>query len=92
MLLSYSQITDIQPNIIEGKFVSQQTNLPLSNVHVNILYDDEGVTSTSNGSFVLRLWQAFPVTLVVEHKAFKTQLIKVQSASKDFIISLHPKA
>jgi len=82
----------MQPNIIQGTVVSQQTNEPLPNVHVNILYNDAETTSSNNGSFTLRLWQTFPVTLVIAHQQFHTKFVKVQSASKDFTISLQPNA
>ena len=92
MYLSYNQIKEMTPNIIQGKIVSQQTNEPLENVHVNILYDDESALSNNNGQFTLRLWNSFPITLVIEHKKFQSKFIKIQSPQKDCIISLQPNA
>lgn len=92
MYLSYNQIKEMTPNIIQGQIVAQHTNEPLENVHVNILYNSESVLSSNNGVFVLRLWQTFPITLVVEHKLFKSRVIKIQSPQKNCIISLQPNA
>lgn len=92
MYLSYNQIRDMAPNIIQGKIISQQTNEPLENVHVNILYDQGETISANNGSFTLNLWNTFPITLVVEHKQFQSKFIKIQSPQKDCIISLQPNA
>jgi len=78
MYLSYTQIMDMTPNIIQGKILVQETNKPLTNAHVQILYEQEETTTDIDGIFFLKSWQAFPLTLVVEHCNFKTELVQLQ--------------
>lgn len=91
MYLSYLEMKNITPNIIKGKVVTALTNQPLANAHIKIMYGQEEVTTNGNGEFVLRSWQAFPLTLVVEHKYYDTDCINIQKPLDNYIISLKPK-
>jgi hypothetical protein len=91
MYLSYTQMKDMIPNIIKGKILVQETNQALANAHIQIMYGQEEVITNSNGEFVLRSWQAFPLTLVVEHKQYDTNCISIQKPLSSYIILLKPK-
>lgn len=80
------------PNIIQGKIVVQETNKPLTNAHVQILYEQEEATTDIDGTFFLKSWQAFPLTLVVEHGNFKTEFVHIQKPLGSYTILLKLKS
>lgn len=92
MYLSYTEMKNMIPNIIQGKILEQETNTPLANAHIQIMYGEEEVVTNSNGEFVLRSWQAFPLTLVIEHRQYDTNCINIQKPLSSYIISLKPKS
>lgn len=92
MYLSYTQMKDMVPNIIQGKILVQETNQPLPNAHIKIMYGHEEVTTDSDGEFVLRSWQTFPLTLVIEHIQYDTNCINIQKPLSSYIILLKPKS
>lgn len=79
------------PNIIQGKIVVQETNEPLTNAHVQILYENEDATTNLNGEFFLKSWQAFPLILVVEHKNFETELVHLKKPLNSYLVQLKRK-
>lgn len=91
MYLSYTEMKNMTPNIIQGKIIEHETNQPLANAHIQVMYGQEEVITNIHGEFVLRSWQAFPLTLVVEHTQYDTNCINIQKPLSSYIISLKPK-
>ena len=91
MYLSYTEMKNMIPNIIQGKIVEQETNQPLAYAHIQVMYGQEEVITNNNGEFILRSWQAFPLTLVVEHIQYDTNCINIPKPLSSYIISLKPK-
>jgi len=76
--------------LVEGKAVDAYTRNPVSNIHVYTVAGEEEAFTHKDGSFRMKTWRTFPLTIVAEHPDYYPKKIVVaDSLTKPEIILLH---
>ena len=90
MLVSYSNIQQLLPMIIEGKVVSN-TDIPLGGAQVYFVPRIEETITTDEGEFKLTTWMSLPVTLIVCHKNYESYKVTISIQPQKLTIKLKEK-
>lgn len=90
MLVSYKNIQQLLPLIIEGKVIGEQ-NIPISGAQVYFVPRIEETHTAVNGTFKISTWMSLPVTLVVCHKNFECYKQTIADTSETLVIKLKEK-
>jgi len=88
MIFSYTEIVNFLPVTLQGKVVDALSGKPVTAAHVYIVQGEEEVFTSANGEFSLKTWQKYPVTVTVEHKAYKKQSAQFSAETKQLTVSL----
>jgi hypothetical protein len=90
MIVSYTNIQQLLPLIIEGKVISDH-NIPISGAQVYFVPRIEETHTTENGNFKITTWMSLPVTMVVCHKNFECHKQTIVDTTKTLVIKLKEK-
>ena len=90
MIVSYTNIQQLLPVIIEGKVFSN-TDIPLGGVHVYFVPRIEETVTSDKGEFQLNTWMSLPVTLIVCHKNYESYKITITTPPQKLVIKLKEK-
>jgi len=90
MIVSYSNIQQLLPMIIEGKVMSH-TDIPLGGAQVYFVPRIEETVTSDKGEFKLTTWMSLPVTLIVCHKNYESYKLTISAQPQQLIIKLKEK-
>ena len=90
MIVSYSNIQQLLPMIIEGKVVSN-TDIPLGGAQVYFVPRIEETVTSDDGAFKITTWMSLPVTLIVCHKNYESYKITISTVPQMLSIKLKEK-
>lgn len=90
MVLSYTNIQQLLPSIIEGKVVCN-TDIPVSGAQVYFVPRIEETITTVNGEFKITTWMSLPVTLIICHKNYQSYKITISTTQQKLVIKLKEK-
>ncbi len=90
MIVSYKNIQQLLPLIIEGQVISDH-HIPISGAQVYFVPRIEETHTTVNGKFSITTWMSLPVTLVVCHKNFECYKQTISNAPENLLIKLKEK-
>jgi hypothetical protein len=90
MIVSYSNIQQLLPMIIEGKVLSN-TNIPLGGAQVYFVPRIEETVTSDKGEFKITTWMSLPVTLIVCHKNYESHKITITAQPQQLVIKLKEK-
>ncbi len=90
MIISYSNIQQLLPMIIEGKVISD-TDIPLGGAQVYFVPRIEETITSDKGEFKLSTWMSFPLTLIICHKNYESHKITLSQTPHQLVIKLKEK-
>ncbi|MGC4100018.1 carboxypeptidase-like regulatory domain-containing protein [Ferruginibacter sp.] len=90
MIVSYSNIQQLLPMIIEGKVVNR-TGIPLGGAQVYFVPRIEETITSGKGEFSITTWMSLPVTLIVCHKNYESYKVTIASQPQSLVIKLNEK-
>jgi len=90
MPVSYSNIQQLLPLIIEGKVISNH-NIPISGAQVYFVPRTAETHTSDKGDFKITTWLSLPVTLIICHKNFECHKQIIVDSSKNLVIKLKEK-
>lgn len=89
-MVSYSNIQQLLPIIIEGKVVGS-TNIPVSGAQVYFVPRIEESITSAEGDFRITTWLALPVTLIICHKNYESYKLTICDVPQNLVIKLKQK-
>jgi hypothetical protein len=90
MILSYNNMQQLLPAIIEGK-VFCNTNIPVGGAQVYFVPRIEEAITTDDGEFKITTWMPLPITLIVCHKNYESYKLTISSTRQKLVIKLKEK-
>lgn len=90
MIVSYSNIQQLLPVIIEGKVLCN-TDIPLSGAQVYFVPRIEESITSADGEFRISTWLPLPLTLFVCHKNYESYKLTIDKVPQKLIIKLKEK-
>ena len=90
MIMSYTNIQQLLPLIIEGKVICD-TGIPVSGAQVYFVPRIEESITSANGEFSIATWMSLPVTLVICHKNYDSYKVTIADAPQKMEIKLKEK-
>ena len=72
---------------LQGVVVGKD-NRPVANAYLFVIRGEEENITGSNGQFALTTWQKFPVSLSIEHPAYKKLKLVIKDAGQMQVIKL----
>jgi len=77
--------------ILEGKIKDATTKTGIGNVHVFTVAGEEEAFSGRKGTFKLKTWKTFPVTLFIDHPDYAVTKVIIQDTINNQEILLQHK-
>lgn len=65
---------------VKGKIIDQTNRFPIEKAHIYIISGEEEALSSSEGSFEITTWQAFPLTIKINHDQYHASTVLYQNA------------
>ena len=90
MLLSYTNMQQLLPSIIEGKVLCNG-DIPVGGAQVYFVPRLEESITSDEGEFKITTWMPLPVTLIVCHKNYDSYKLTICSTTQRLIIKLKEK-
>ena len=90
MIVSYTNIQQLLPLIIEGKVLSDH-NIPIGGAQVYFVPRLEETHTSDSGEFRISTWMSLPVTMIVCHKNFECSKLTIQNIPSNLTIKLKEK-
>ncbi|GAB2827298.1 hypothetical protein GCM10027043_31130 [Ferruginibacter profundus] len=90
MILSYNNMQQLLPSIIEGKVICN-TNIPVGGAQVYFVPRIEETITTEEGEFKIATWMPLPITLIVCHKNYESYKLTISSTTQKLVIKLKEK-
>jgi len=90
MVLSYTNMQQLLPSIIEGKVLCN-TNIPVSGAQVYFVPRIEETITTDEGEFKITTWMSLPLTLIICHKNYESYKLTISSTTQKLVIKLKEK-
>lgn len=90
MIMSYSNMQQLLPLIIEGK-VFCSSNIPVGGAHVYFVPRLEESITTDKGEFKITTWMPLPITLIVCHKNYESCKLTISNTTQSLVIKLKEK-
>ncbi|NCU05530.1 MAG: carboxypeptidase-like regulatory domain-containing protein [Chitinophagaceae bacterium] len=90
MIFSYAEIVNFLPATLKGSVQDSRSGKPVAGAHVYVTKGEEEMFSSVKGEFAVKTWQSLPVTVVVEHKDYKTQTVRITNGTERLTVSLIP--
>jgi len=90
MIVSYSNIQQLLPMIIEGS-VYCNTNIPLGGATIYFVPRLEETVTSDTGEFQISTWMSLPVTLIVCHKNYESYKLTITTPPQKLVIKLKEK-
>jgi hypothetical protein len=91
LIFNTSEIFPARPYTIEGTIKNNSNGKFIENAYIYIVSGEEEALTNRKGIFTISTWQELPVTLIIEHPAFKQKKIRITDASQYQLIHLDPK-
>jgi len=90
MIMSYTNIQQLLPLIIEGKVLCD-TDIPVSGAQVYFVPRIEESITSAEGEFRIATWMPLPVTMVICHKNYDSYKITITDSPQKLVIKLKEK-
>ena len=79
------------PGLIKGTIIDKTTQSPIEKAYIYIISGEEEALSASNGSFEITTWQAFPLTIRINHDQYQNLSVVYKKADDRPVIKLEKK-
>jgi hypothetical protein len=79
------------PELVKGKIIDIATQSPVENAYIYIISGEEETLSSRNGSFEITTWQAFPLTITINHEQYQKLAVVYKKADDRHVIKLEKK-
>lgn len=90
MLMSYTNIQQLLPLIVEGRVICN-TDIPVSGAQVYFIPRLEESVTSAEGEFRIATWMPLPVTLVICHKNYESYKLTISNTPQKLVIKLKEK-
>ena len=90
MIMSYTNIQELLPLIVEGKVLCN-TDIPVSGAQVYFIPRIEESVTSADGEFRIATWMPLPVTLVICHKNYESYKLTISNTPQNLVIKLKDK-
>lgn len=91
LIFNTTEIYPASPNTIQGTITNSSTGKTVEKAYVYIISGEEEALTDRKGVFSIATWQELPLTVIVEHPAYKKKKLVIKDASEHQFIRLDPK-
>jgi hypothetical protein len=91
LIFNTSEIYPASPYTIQGTITNSSTGKTVDKAYVYIISGEEEALTDRKGVFSIATWQELPVTVIVEHAAYKKKRLIIKDATEHQFIRLEPK-
>jgi hypothetical protein len=79
------------PQIVKGRVIDNKSQQPVEGVYIYIVSGEEEALSSKEGLFEITTWQAFPITIKINHDQYQRSEVIYEKGQDSHVIKLQKK-
>jgi hypothetical protein len=88
---SSSKKENSSPQLVKGKLLDSRNQQPVEGAYIYIVSGEEEALSSKEGAFEITTWQAFPVTIKINHDQYQRSEVVYKKGEANHVIKLQKK-